>query len=378
LSYWDLTQQVTCPQGYLYNRVSGRCEPAMDFTHDALETIEEESRNIFEEFKIGVKEANKRAEQDLEEPPDEWRILNWPTADIVANDLGDNQRKLDEYRKYDHQNIGMMSGNFITPSKQHNPAFMTALIKSLKRIDYDEITLEYRTENPVSDKTIKVPHKMRIFLHEVFEHVENEMKLYEEDIASLRKYEMLFNKNKKWISLDQIAKTYEIGLVLEAVENNKMDQKLLKSKSFNDFCNYMANGDIEALKANVKACNLIHEWLDSDEWNHLVQKHEVVIKSSKHKNRYYLIRENAQDRVIVIENGVATKELCGIVTEHDPKTYEQLVNGDQLLTKIITIKTDEQHYLENSNESSGSGRSYPEYRLGRGLKLRLSGSNVRE
>lgn len=133
----------------------------------------------------------------------------------------------------------------------------------------------------------------------------------------------------------------------------------------------MARGDVDALRANVKACNLIKDWLDKDEWDHLVKKHEVVVKSRlfKDKNRYYLIREDASDRVIVIENGKEKETLCGIVIDHDIETRKQLVNGDQLLTKIITLKTDEQHYIDNSNSFRGSGASY---NFGRRLRLNLS------
>lgn len=204
------------------------------FNHDhILNTIEEQSRNVFEIFNVETVQANARAREDAEEPLDEWRVLNWPVPDVMADSLESSTQKLNKMKtkNIDIQNIGMISGNYLTPSRQRNPQFMHTLITSLKRLDYDKIKINYQQDNPNADHVIEIPHHMRVFLHEVFTHVEQEFNIYKERVEDLKKYEIMYAvKGAKYIPLGEISKIYELGQILEAIEGNRMTDKLMKSK----------------------------------------------------------------------------------------------------------------------------------------------------
>lgn len=167
------------------------------------------------------------------------------------------------------------------------------------------------------------------------------------------------------------------GIANNKLWKNKTFQKLLDSDDgkqlFGLIQDYSATSNgIENLKRELKAAELVKQWLSKRDWECLTQHGYVAIPSKKNKMKYYIVFEDPDKRVHVIlkqnvgQAGIINKdnstkeyvdvydhkkvvELCGIVSETD-KYGKNYVRWDKLLTKIMALKTDEEYYLKNSNE----------------------------
>ena len=127
-----------------------------------------------------------------------------------------------------------------------------------------------------------------------------------------------------------------------------------KEKNFKEFFDTLqriSGGDVSHLIRNLRSVQLIKDALTPEEFEELTKENKVTIKSKLYKNREYVVHVDPEQRVDVLEKGKKKKELCGIVLSSETDEYgRRFVDGDRLLSKIITLKTNEKHYLNNSNE----------------------------
>jgi DNA-binding MarR family transcriptional regulator len=101
--------------------------------------------------------------------------------------------------------------------------------------------------------------------------------------------------------------------------------------------------DVDDLKRNKRAADLVKKWSTSEEWEELLTQHQVTIQSKRNKNRTFVVHENPQTKVDVYDNNKLTHKICGVTADSG------YADGDQVLNKIIAIKEDEREYIKNSN-----------------------------
>jgi hypothetical protein len=101
--------------------------------------------------------------------------------------------------------------------------------------------------------------------------------------------------------------------------------------------------DVDELKRNKRASELVKKWITPEEWEELLTKNQVTIPSKLHKNRTFVVYEDPQRKVDLYEGKRLTHIICGITADPD------FPDGDQVLNKIIAIKEDEYRYIKNSN-----------------------------
>ncbi len=123
------------------------------------------------------------------------------------------------------------------------------------------------------------------------------------------------------------------------------DEQLKKLKEILNAVN-----DVKVLKKNKRAADLVKEWINDEEWKELTTEHKVTIQSKLDKRRTFVVHEDPYAKVEVYERGVLsnskpklTHTLCGITANSN------FADGDQVLSKIIAIKTDESGYINDSN-----------------------------
>ena len=96
------------------------------------------------------------------------------------------------------------------------------------------------------------------------------------------------------------------------------------------------------LEADAKADKLLQKWLSPDEYSGLKEKGFMEYQSKKHSDTVYIIRKDYSRKIIKKVNGIETEELCVM-----PVT--PLCNDDNLLSKIMLLKTDEDQFLKTAN-----------------------------
>lgn len=106
-----------------------------------------------------------------------------------------------------------------------------------------------------------------------------------------------------------------------------------------------SNVSIADMKKNKRAAELVKKWVTPEEWEQLLKKGGVNIKSKKHKHRYYWVSTTPSERVKVYENGKVEMLICGVDAD------SSYADGDKVLNKIISLKEDEDHYIKNSHVS---------------------------
>jgi hypothetical protein len=102
---------------------------------------------------------------------------------------------------------------------------------------------------------------------------------------------------------------------------------------------------LDVMKKNKRAAELVKKWITPQEWAQLLKEHIVVIKSKKYKNRSYVVSEDPSARVKILEKGELKGLVCGVDAD------SSYAAGDKVLNKIISLKEDEDYYLNNSNVS---------------------------
>jgi hypothetical protein len=113
--------------------------------------------------------------------------------------------------------------------------------------------------------------------------------------------------------------------------------------------------DVDLLKKNKRASDLVKKWITSEEWNELLTEHKVTIQSKLDKRRTFVVYEDPMRKVDVYEKSIIADEkpirevnklkhtICGVTADYG------YADGDQILNKIIAIKEDEHRYIKTSN-----------------------------
>jgi hypothetical protein len=106
--------------------------------------------------------------------------------------------------------------------------------------------------------------------------------------------------------------------------------------------------DVDVLKKNKRASDLVKEWITEKEWKELTTEHKVTIYSKLDKRRSFVIHEDPSRKVDVYEKNPKGEQklkfrICGITANSN------FADGDKVLNKIIAIKTDEHEYIRTSN-----------------------------
>ncbi len=108
------------------------------------------------------------------------------------------------------------------------------------------------------------------------------------------------------------------------------------------------------LAKEVNGAQLVGKWLTREERRQLSQFGCVVVQSKKHPERQYIIPEDPESRVGLVEDGIVKTMLCGIITVSD-REGNRFVMGDKFLTKVMALKENEDYYCKTAIPSSSGG-----------------------
>ena len=111
------------------------------------------------------------------------------------------------------------------------------------------------------------------------------------------------------------------------------------------------------LQADEKADRLLKKWLSPDEYKSLKETGLMEYQSKKDTDTIYIIRKEYSRKVTKRVKGIDTEELCVM-----PVT--PLCNDDNLLSKIMLLKTDEDQFLKTANHFPLVERTRPRREIG--------------
>lgn len=112
-----------------------------------------------------------------------------------------------------------------------------------------------------------------------------------------------------------------------------------------DFFNMIRNVGPERINAYRNAIRLCKKYLSSDEWQELITKNQVTVKSQKHPELSYVVPESG--RVKIFKGEQLVVESCAIVD--DVNYTERFPIGDVILSKVMAIKSDEEYFVQSAN-----------------------------
>jgi len=100
----------------------------------------------------------------------------------------------------------------------------------------------------------------------------------------------------------------------------------------------MDNDDKKLLEAKRKSEKLLKSWLTKAEYDALVGKGEIEIPSNEEEDVIFIVKKDPNEMVDVKKQGKFSHKLCAVPEDLDFPV------GDQLLSKIVLIKTDEKKF----------------------------------
>ncbi len=98
--------------------------------------------------------------------------------------------------------------------------------------------------------------------------------------------------------------------------------------------------DAKLVKAKAKSEKLLKEWLSPAEYQGLVNNGEIEIPSKFDDDVIFIVKKDPNEMVQVKKNGQNLHKLCMVVEDMEFPV------GDQLLSKVALIKTDEKSFKE--------------------------------
>lgn len=96
--------------------------------------------------------------------------------------------------------------------------------------------------------------------------------------------------------------------------------------------------DRRLVRAKEKSEKLLKEWMTPAEYKALKEKGEVEVPSMEDDDVIFIVKRDPNEMVDVKKNGKKTHKLCAVAEDMDYPV------GDQLLSKIALIKTDEKRF----------------------------------
>jgi len=115
----------------------------------------------------------------------------------------------------------------------------------------------------------------------------------------------------------------------------------------------MDNDDKKMLEAKRKSEKLLKSWLTKAEYDALINKGEVEIPS-KEDDVIFIVKRDPNEMVDVKRKGKFSHKLCAVAEDMDYPV------GDQLLSKIVLLKTDEKKFKKIAIKHGGSTWVYDE------------------
>jgi len=123
----------------------------------------------------------------------------------------------------------------------------------------------------------------------------------------------------------------EVGKLKNALMKifEKVPKDLIKTKE-----------DKRLVRAKEKSEKLLKDWMTPAEYKALKEKGEIEIPSQIDDDVIFIVKRDPNAMVDVKKNGKKTHKLCAVAEDLDYAV------GDQLLSKIALIKTDEKKFKE--------------------------------
>ena len=123
----------------------------------------------------------------------------------------------------------------------------------------------------------------------------------------------------------------EIGKLKNALMKifEKVPKDLIKTKE-----------DKKLVKAKEKSEKLLKDWLSPAEYEGLKNKGEIEIPSLEDEDVIFIVKRDPNQMVDIKKKGIYSHKLCAVAEDLDYPV------GDQLLSKIALIKTNEKQFKE--------------------------------
>lgn len=126
------------------------------------------------------------------------------------------------------------------------------------------------------------------------------------------------------------------------IETNKIKLALMQifQKVPKSLKKQMTPEERQLLKAKYKSEKLIRQWLSPDEYRALVVDGEVEMPSAEEDDTIFIVKRDPIAMVDVKKKGEYSHKLCLVAEDMEYPI------GDQLLSKILLLKTDEKRFKE--------------------------------
>jgi len=98
--------------------------------------------------------------------------------------------------------------------------------------------------------------------------------------------------------------------------------------------------DRKLVKAKEKSEKLLKEWMTTAEYKALTEKGEIELPSKFEEDVIFIIKKDPNQMVDVRKKGQYSHKLCAVAEDFDYPV------GDQLLSKIALLKTNERQFKE--------------------------------
>jgi len=102
----------------------------------------------------------------------------------------------------------------------------------------------------------------------------------------------------------------------------------------------MSKKDKILLRAKRKSEKLLQQWLSKKEYDSLKLHGEFEIQSKIDDEVIFIVKKDPNDMVDVKRNGKYSHKLCAVSEDLEMPV------GDQLLSKVLLLKTDEKKFRE--------------------------------
>ncbi|HEU04661.1 MAG TPA: hypothetical protein ENH95_06075 [Nitrosopumilus sp.] len=102
----------------------------------------------------------------------------------------------------------------------------------------------------------------------------------------------------------------------------------------------MSKKDMVLLRAKRKSEKLLHQWLSKKEYDSLKLHGELAIQSKMDDEVIFIVKKDPNAMVDVKKKGTYSHKLCAVSEDLEMPV------GDQLLSKLLLIKTDEKKFRE--------------------------------
>lgn len=132
------------------------------------------------------------------------------------------------------------------------------------------------------------------------------------------------------------------GIVIGQSDHAGFDLRKLSAEELAERAKRDRENNKERYAADFRASELLKKWLSDAEWNYL-QEHRFIELKSKYfdEDVTYIVRRNANSKIGIKVKGKAEAELC-------LRSGEIIPNDDEVLSKILIIKTDEEKFLKTA------------------------------